>query len=109
MVECPNCKNQIDERVFFCPICGNKVKDKPVSTTIGQQAYLYLVSAFLPPLFLARTIKYIKSPDPKAKKIGWISLVIMIVALIIGIWWAVVWAKNINNQVNQEMDKYLNF
>lgn len=108
-MECPNCKNQIDDKVFFCPICGSKVKEKPVSTAIRQQIYLYLVSGLLPPLFLARTLKYIKSPDPKAKKIGWISLAIMITALTIGIWWAVVWAKNFNNSLNQEMDKYLNF
>ena len=85
------------------------MKDKPVPTTISRQVLLYLVSAFLPPLFLRWTMSYIKSPDPKAKKIGWISLAIMITALIIGIWWAVVWALNVNKQVSQEMDRYLNF
>lgn len=95
--------------MFYCPICGNKVKEKPMPTSVRSQIFLYAVSGLLPLLFLAQTIKYIRSPDPKAKRIGWISLAIMITALIIGIWWAVVWAKNFNNQLNQEMDKYLNF
>ena len=25
-MECPECKNDIDEKVFYCPICGKKIK-----------------------------------------------------------------------------------
>jgi len=68
---------------------------------------LFLFNLFLPPLGLPRTIRYIKSPDPKAKKIGWWALIVMIVSLVGAVLWGVIWAKNFNNQLNSEMDKYL--
>jgi len=54
-------------------------------------------------------MKYIKSPDPKAKQIGWISLTVMTISILIGFWIAAQWAKNLNDQVNQQMDQLLGF
>lgn len=106
-MECPECKNKIDDKVFFCPICGKKIKEKPVVMDFWHLLWLFILSLFLPPLNMGLTMKYIKSPDEKAKRLGWISLTIMTVALLIGFWIAARWAQNLNDQVNDEMSRYL--
>ena len=109
LVECPECKNKIDEKVFYCPICGKKIKEKPAAMDFWHLAWLFGLSALLPPLNLGLSMKYIKSPDPNAKKMGWLSLGVMTVAILVGFAWAIKWAQNFNKQVSSEMDKYLGF
>jgi len=109
LIECPECKNKIDEKVFYCPICGKKIKEKPVAMDFWHLAWLFGLSALLPPLNLGLTMKYIKSPDTRVKQIGWASLLVMIIAILIGFWIAARWAQKVNNQVNEEMDKLLGF
>jgi hypothetical protein len=107
VIDCPVCKNKIDEKVFYCPICGKKIKDKPVAMDFWHLVWLFTLCTLLPPLNLGLTMKYIKSTDTSAKKIGWISLSVMTLAILIGFWFAARWAQNLNDQVNKEMSKYL--
>ena len=109
MIECPECKNTIDDKVFYCPICGKKIKEKPVNLDFGRIAWLIFLSAVLPPLNISLTMRYIKSPDVKARQWGWISLGVMCLALGLVTWWGIKWAENVNKQVNQEMDRLLGF
>lgn len=67
---------------------------------------LYAASFLLPPLNLIWTVKYLKTPDPEARKIGIISLVITVVALILGIWISLSLFKNLNRQITGQMDLY---
>jgi len=103
---CPSCSSLIGVPADFCPSCGKNLKVKPLSTGMGAQIGLYLVSVLLPPLFLGWTLKYLKSTDPKAKQIGMISLGLTIVTLIAVIWLSISLAKNLNQEVNQQFQQY---
>lgn len=107
-IPCRFCSTLIDSTAIFCPTCGKNVKDKPLSTGIGTQLGLYLVSVLLPPLFIGWTIKYLKSMDPKAKQMGILSLVLTIIALIVGVWIAVTLTKTLTQSVNQQLNQYQN-
>jgi len=103
---CPHCTTLIEGMSFFCPICGKKVRDKPLSTGFFSQMGLYLASVLLPPLFLGWTIRYLKSSDTKERQIGLISLGLTIAALISGIWFSLVFFKNLTKEVNIQIRQY---
>jgi len=69
---------------------------------------LYGMSALLPPFGIGLTMRYLKSGDPAAKRAGRISVALTSAALIFVFWSAYAITKNVSDQVNQEMDKYLN-
>jgi len=106
-VDCPFCNNKIDPKVFYCPICGKKVREKPVSTGFWPVVLLFALCLFLPPLNIGLTIRYMKSGDPKAKKIGTISLVVMIVVLIAAGISTYYFTKYISDQVNTQVTQQL--
>jgi hypothetical protein len=81
-VDCPFCNNKIEAKAFYCPVCGKKVREKPLSTSFGPVFLIFFLCVFLPPFNIGKTIKYMRSPDPKAKKIGLISLAVMFITLI---------------------------
>jgi len=82
------------------------VREKPLSTGTFTQIGLYAVSILLPPLSLIWTMKYLKSKDPKAKQIGMISLGLTIAALVAVIWLSIAFAKNVTQEVNQQLNQY---
>ena len=108
MIPCPFCSVQIDPVAYYCPNCGKKVREKPLSTSWSTQALLYLLSLFLPPLNLILAVRYLKSPDPKVKKIGIISLILMVLGIIIAVWYAIGLVRSVNQQVNQQLKQYQN-
>ena len=108
MIPCPFCHTQIDPVAYFCPNCGKKVPEKPISTGLWPQVLLYLLSFFLPPLNLILTIRYLKSPDPKAKQVGLISLGLMTVGIVLAVWIAAGVLKSVNEQVNTQLKQYQN-
>lgn len=95
---CPVCHQPVLSSYYFCPNCGTKLNSAPLSTTVATEAWIYAFSAILPLLayiFITKWpgIKYFKSKDPKAKRIGGIALAILIFSSIITIWLAVVWVQ----------------
>jgi hypothetical protein len=74
------------------------------STSVGSQIWLYLTSVFLFPFGLGKTLKYIRSEDPQAKIIGWLSLGLTVMALLFGIWSVNLMMKNINQLLNQQLN-----
>ena len=105
---CPFCSKQIDPRDYFCPNCGKKVREKPVSTGFWGLAALFGVSLLAPPFGLGLTMRYVKSADQKAKTMGWISLVLTISTLVIFSWWGIVWAQNVSKRVSESLKQYQN-
>ena len=71
---------------FFCFKCGKKLKEPPVSTSIGKQILIYSVSFLLPPFGLGWAFSYMKQGDTKAKIIGAIALALTIISLVGTIW-----------------------
>jgi hypothetical protein len=83
---CPQCHQPVQLDAFFCPNCGKKLSEPSLSTSLFTQAWIYILSAFAPPLGLWPGIKYIKSPDPKAQQIGMIAIGLTIVFTIGTLW-----------------------
>ncbi len=105
-MNCPFCNASIDAAAFFCPNCGKKIREKPVSIALGPQLGVYALSLLLPPLNLPWTIRYLKSSDPKAKIVGWVSLALMIISVVFAIWLSIGLTKSIQSQVEQKLKMY---
>ena len=103
---CPSCHQPILPQYYFCPNCGAKINEAPLSTTSGTQAWVYLFSIILPMIafiFVTRWpgVKYYKSKDPKTHLIGQIAWVLIILSTVVTIWFAYVWTQNvIQDQIN---------
>jgi len=80
---CSKCKYIISDSFYFCPNCGKKLKEPPVSTTVLRQIYIYSLSILLPPLGLWPAVKYLRQKDRKAKIIGIVAIILTIISSII--------------------------
>jgi hypothetical protein len=87
---CPVCHQLILPQYYFCPNCGAKLSQAALSTSAKTQIWIYAFSIILPMIcfiFVTRWpgVKYYKSEDPKAKKIGQIASALLILSTIITI------------------------
>ena len=112
---CPVCHQQTLPEYYFCPNCGKKLNEPPLSTTPITQAKIYAFSIVLPMicfLFITRwpAVKYFKSKDPKAKQIGQIAWLLMILSTVVTIWLTVVWTqafiKSQVDSINADLGSY---
>lgn len=85
-IHCPFCNNLISPTFFYCPVCGKKIKEAPVSTSLAKQLLIYSVSFFLPPFGLGWAFSYLKQENPMARRIGWVALILTVVSVIATIW-----------------------
>jgi len=97
---CSVCHQPILPQYYFCPNCGAKANEAPLSTTFKTQIGIYAFSIILPMicfLFVTRWpgVKYFKSPDPKAKNIGKIAWGLLIISTILVIWFAYIYTQKI--------------
>ena len=85
---CCYCRAPIAEADFFCPNCGKKLKDKPLSTSVAKQILAYLVSALLPPFGLIWAVKYIRQKDEtkRSRNIGIAIVIITVISLALNLW-----------------------
>ena len=103
---CPVCHQPVLPQYYFCPNCGAKINEAPLSTTTGTQAWIYLFSIILPMIcfiFVTRWsgIKYYKSNDPKAHRIGQVAWTLLILSTIVTIWLVYVWTEQmIQSSIN---------
>ncbi len=97
---CPSCGAKAPADAVFCPHCGKPLQEPQLSTSIGKQIIIYLVSFFLPPFGLAWTFKYLRQENKKAKIIGLVSLILTIAAVIVGIWAIFGFMNGLNSSLN---------
>jgi hypothetical protein len=103
---CAVCHQPILPQYYFCPNCGAKIHEAPLSTTTGTQAWIYAFSIILPMIcfiFVTRWpgMKYYKSDDPKIKKIGQIAWALLILSTIVTIVLIYFWTQQlIQSQIN---------
>ncbi len=95
---CPVCHQPVISQYFFCPNCGTELTSVKLSTTIATQAWIYIFSIILPMIgfiFVKKWpgTKYYKSDDPKAKVIGQVAWVILLLSTIILVWLAITWTQ----------------
>jgi hypothetical protein len=93
ITKCDFCHQPILSQYYFCPNCGHAVggKEAPLETTVEAQVKIYALSIILPMvLFILlgkwHGMRYMKSDDPKARRIGQIAWVLMIVSTVVCIW-----------------------
>lgn len=96
---CPQCHQPVSPDAYFCPNCGKSLKEKPLSVSVGTQAWIYIFSLILPIIaFIAISrwpgIKYMKSEDPTAKQVGIVALVLLLASSAITFWLGAVWLQN---------------
>lgn len=93
---CPQCHQPVLPEYYFCPNCGKELKEKPLSTTIWAQIWLYAFTLVFMPMtsYLIyrywKGMKYFRSEDPKAHHMGLISIALLIGTIIFVAWslWA---------------------
>lgn len=95
---CPRCHFPVKPEYYFCPNCGAKLSEPPMSTGVVDQLLLYAFSIILPWIaYLAITkwqgIKYLRSPDTRAKQIGLIALILLVASSVIAVWLTTVWIQ----------------
>lgn len=83
-----------------------QLKDKPLSTTIVRQAFIYLLSFLLPPLGLWPAVKYLKQKDEKSRMIGFIAILLTIISTAITIWLTLGFLSVFNKELNSSFNLY---
>lgn len=100
---CVYCKHEVPKEVYFCPNCGKKLKEPPVSKTLLAQIGLYAVSILFPPFGLFPALKYLKQNDQTAKNIGIIAILLTVISIIVGIWLSINIVTQVQTQLNQQV------
>ena len=103
---CVYCKGNISLSDYFCPNCGKKLKEKPLSTTFLKQLLIYFVSFFLPPLGIWPAIKYLRQSDEKSKKIGLAALFLTIISIVITSWLTISLISSFNKKLGNQFNLY---
>jgi len=95
---CPQCHQPVQPEYYYCPNCGKKLSEPPLSTSTGAQIWLYAFSIILPFIgYLAISkwdgIKYARSADEKTQEIGFIAIGLLTLSSIFVIWQVTVWIQ----------------
>lgn len=93
---CPQCHQRVEASYYFCPNCGKNLHEPPLKTDSLTQAWIYAFSITLPIMcFLLVSkwpgMKYYKSADPKAKMIGEVAWILIVLSTIVTMWYVYVW------------------
>lgn len=100
---CKYCKASITINDYFCPSCGKKIKDKPLSTSMWKIIGVTLVTVLLPPFGLGWAFRYLRQPDQKSKIIGWLMIVLTIISLVYMVKVTIDLVGTVNQAVNTQM------
>ena len=99
---CKFCGQTVATNFFFCPYCGKKIIQPPITTAgiIG----VIPISILLPPFGLWPGIKYLLQKDPKSKKIGVIAITLTILSTVVVTWLII----SIVNSLTQNLSSQMN-
>ncbi len=103
---CKFCGQAVLANYYFCPYCGKKIIEPPITTT--KEIGVYLLSIFLPPLGLWPGIKYLSQRNEKAKRVGTIAIILTIISIVITIWASIAFVNNMSQTLNSQMNQYQN-
>lgn len=107
LTPCPFCGADIDAKDYFCPSCGKKVREKPLSTGLGKQIVVYAVSLLLPPFGLVWVPRYFKMPG-SGKKIAVIIVILTVISLAVSVWVAIDFVHTFDTTLQKELNTYQN-
>lgn len=101
---CPYCFHTLSGGDFFCPFCGKQIKEKPIDTSVMKQVSVYAVSLLLPPAGIWPAFKYLKTKDPKAKKIGMVCIGLTIISVLLSVYFLTAFVNTINTQISNQLN-----
>ena len=105
---CTSCKTPVLDTYYFCPMCGKKLKDKPLSTSIFKQLGIYAFAFFFPPFGLIPAIKYLKQNNQTTRIIGLVIVIITIISVVLTVWWSLKFFATLQTSLNQQLPSELN-
>jgi len=105
---CPSCKTETSSNSYFCPNCGKKLQNKPLSTSIRKQIIVYLISLLLPPLGFFYGYRYLKQKNNQATGIGIFAIILTTISLFYSIWFFINFITSFNQTLNQQLQMYKN-
>ena len=102
---CPVCHQPVTLDFYFCPNCGKNLKEKPLSTTVLTQLWIYALSIILPMILFTTirywpAVKYMKSDNQKAKRIGITAVILTTLSTIFVIWMTYITTKQFAQSLN---------
>jgi hypothetical protein len=100
---CPSCQYPVLATYFFCPNCGKKLKERPLSTSLWKQVGVYVMSILLPPFGLIPAIRYLSQPDTKSKMVGVVALLLTAVATFVTVYYTIVFVDEFNRTLTQQL------
>jgi hypothetical protein len=103
---CPFCHFQLLQNYYFCPNCGKKINEPPITTV--KEIGVYLLSIFLPPLGLWPGIRCLFSKSQRTKKVGAIAIVLTILSTVITIWLSVAAFNSLSQSVSSQLNQVQN-
>lgn len=106
---CHHCEAKVSDIDIYCPACGKKLIENPLSTTVLKQIWLYFISLFFPPFGFSPAIKYLKQQDAKAKIVGKICLILSIISTGIMIYLIINSFKTFGSTFDSQMELYRDF
>jgi hypothetical protein len=85
---CPVCHQSVLPEYYFCPNCGAKLHEAPLSTSPLTQAWIYAFSIILPVIcYLLITkwpgIAYARSRDEKTRNVGIVACLLLAFSTIV--------------------------
>jgi len=83
---CSVCHQAVLTEYYFCPNCGNNLKEKPQAISALVQAGIYTLAIFVPPLGLWPGLKYLTKKGESAKRVGIIAIALTLISSILTIW-----------------------
>ncbi len=101
-VVCPSCKQQVSKEHYFCPNCGKKLRDKPLSTSVLAQFGVYAFSILLPPFGIWPAIKYLRQQDTASKIVGIVVILLTVVSLGVTAYFSTAAVQYANNIMKYE-------
>jgi uncharacterized membrane protein YqaE (UPF0057 family) len=101
---CKFCGQTVLSNYYFCPYCGKKLIEPPI--TALKEIGVYLLSVFLPPLGLWPGIKYLSQKNEKAKRVGLIAIILTIISTIVTIWISIGLLGSLTQSLNAQMNQY---
>ncbi len=103
---CRFCNTPVSDNFFFCPTCGKKLHEPPI--TMVKQIGIYALSILLPPLGLWPGLKYVFQKDEKTKMVGIIAIILTIISTIVTLWLFMNTITGITSGIGSPLNQYQN-
>lgn len=98
---CSVCHQTILPEYYFCPNCGNNLKEILKPVPIINQIGLYLLAILLPPLGLWPGIKYLMKKGKQPKWVGAITIVLTLISTVLVIMFTFKFLNDYLSQISQ--------